>query len=1045
MLFNRDFAPQEGLVKNIEKPYRDEICLNGQWQFNPVENSEDPKDPTLPSERDWDTTPIKIPSPWNVNGFSRGGGGDFRAYPTYPEKWNNIKSGWLKKVITVPHEWEKCRTILHFEAVAGYTQIFINKKKIGDHSDSFLPFFFDITDHVKPGEQIEILLWVIHSSFLDEPGKYGFKKYVAGSFWGSFIAGIWQDVYLQKVPELHITDTFVKPFVSRDKLEIEVTIKNNSGIEKELLLDGSIHPWINKVENSNTTTPEINWDLADSVLSLDNKKQTIPGNSEKTFIIETEVKDRLKLWSPQNPNLYGLVMSIDGVDKKYTRFGWREFLIKGKKILLNGEHIQIKGDSWHFTGVQQMSRRYVYGWYKMLADCNANGVRLHAQVYPRFYLEMADEMGMCVLDETGIWFSDSGPKLDSEEYWDAARFQVEGLIKRDRNYPSVFGWSVCNETIEVVRMVFHAPRSILQKNVKEINSWVKIARELDGTRDWISGDGEILAKTDLPTVITHYTGGFENTLFSNLGKPWGVGETGRGYYGTPKQVSKFNGDRSYESQLGRMEGLAAEAFQIIKTQRNQKASYASVFNLAWYSIKPLGLGLKDPSRLPELTDGIFFNEYKEGKPGYQPERLGPYSSTFNPGYVPQRPLYETWPLFDAVKEAFSDDYKSKKNIWKVKKNNRVKIDKSSKKSEVVMLSADSKSVVKKHLERFALRFEDFNHTKKQLILIDGKNPPSLKSIEVTKLRSSMESGSTVLFWNTDEKSKKLIEFLSKKNIEFYNRDATSYLIKEGHAIVRNQRHKDFYFSEISSDPVSTKSIGGEWVKDSSLILEACNTDWQKWNYQGEEVKTGKVYRSELEEKNPGNVIVRESIGEGELIVSTLNTFKLGHLEAGKIKNIVKSLGGKLKGHTAHIPKALNRRNILRNVLLNESIESDSTTVKANLKGKFRISGRGDKTLSFWFFSSRSLTDLLIEPGIPVLSMEINSVSRLKVSVNDTAIDPTGYDGELTTYLGFPLEKGWNFICLELPDSDINRDFKLTFKCTKRKFLREIKTLVDREV
>ncbi len=64
------------------------------------------------------------------------------------------------------------------------------------------------------------------------------------------------------------------------------------------------------------------------------------------------------------------------------------------------------------------------------------------------------------------------------------------------------------------------------------------------------------------------------------------------YYGTPEQVAKYNGERAYESQLGRMEGLANECYHLLANQRNMGASYSTVFNMAWYALKPLPLGKK---------------------------------------------------------------------------------------------------------------------------------------------------------------------------------------------------------------------------------------------------------------------------------------------------------------------------------------------------------------------------------------------------------------------------------------------------------------------
>ncbi|MDB5211444.1 MAG: glycoside hydrolase family 2, partial [Sediminibacterium sp.] len=109
------YAPSESWVKKEEKPYRQDLCLNGLWQFQPValpDKFREGVDPTpvLPQVKNdaWDNTPIRIPSPWNVNSFAdkNGQGGDFRCYPSYPKEWENIKMGWLKKIFTVPAGWK---------------------------------------------------------------------------------------------------------------------------------------------------------------------------------------------------------------------------------------------------------------------------------------------------------------------------------------------------------------------------------------------------------------------------------------------------------------------------------------------------------------------------------------------------------------------------------------------------------------------------------------------------------------------------------------------------------------------------------------------------------------------------------------------------------------------------------------------------------------------------------------------------------------------------------------------------------------------------
>ena len=92
-----------------------------------------------------------------------------------------------------------------------------------------------------------------------------------------------------------------------------------------------------------------------------------------------------------------------------------------------------------------MTRRYAWAWFTAIKGMNGNAVRPHAQIYPRFYLDVADEMGICVLNETANWASDGGPKLDSDLFWEASKEHLRRFVLRDRNHASVFGWSISND------------------------------------------------------------------------------------------------------------------------------------------------------------------------------------------------------------------------------------------------------------------------------------------------------------------------------------------------------------------------------------------------------------------------------------------------------------------------------------------------------------------------------------------------------------------------------------------------------------------------
>ena len=526
---------------------------------------------------------------------------------------------------------------------------------MGENFDIFLPFSVDITDKVNAGETAEVWVGVRSQSLFENNSTIGRRIVPAGSMWGYHIAGIWQDVYLLALPKVHVEDVYVKPLVSKNMLELEVTVQNNTEKKADLQIQGKINEWVNLAGTDINSAPVPAWELGQEALKVAPVKVAIPANASSKVVLQVPVSGELNYWTPEQPNLYAVLLSLQAkketLDMKYERFGWREWTLQGTTQYLNGKPYQLRGDSWHFMGIPQMTRRYAWAWFTAIKGMNANAVRPHAQIYPRFYMDVADEMGICVLNETANWASDGGPKLDSELFWEASKEHLKRFVLRDRNYASVFGWSISNENKPVILHVYNRPELMPQQK-KAWEDWRDIVRANDPTRPWISADGEDDGDGILPVTVGHY--GDMNSMkhWVGIGKPWGIGEHSMAYYGTPEQVAKYNGERAYESQLGRMEGLANECYHLLANQRNMGASYSTVFNMAWYALKPLPLGKKDMTTQPDISkDGVFFTEYKEGVPGVQPERVGPYCTTFNPGYDPSLPLYDPWPMYDAMRAA----------------------------------------------------------------------------------------------------------------------------------------------------------------------------------------------------------------------------------------------------------------------------------------------------------------------------------------------------------------------------------------------------------
>ena len=152
--------------------------------------------------------------------------------------WENVPAAWMQKTVKVPLDWEGKRIVLHFGAVGGRLVVYVNGQRVGDGFDIFFAQDFDVTDLIHFGADNQILVKVISSKVFDKPGHYGRREYLSGSFWGTFISGIWQDVFLLAEPKVAVSDIFVQPLVDRDELRVEATVANHGSTPATINLSG---------------------------------------------------------------------------------------------------------------------------------------------------------------------------------------------------------------------------------------------------------------------------------------------------------------------------------------------------------------------------------------------------------------------------------------------------------------------------------------------------------------------------------------------------------------------------------------------------------------------------------------------------------------------------------------------------------------------------------------------------------------------------------------------------------------------------------------
>lgn len=583
--------------------------LNGLWDFAPAEPGA--SQPAPPSR--WDATPIQVPSYWNT--FPETRGGDWDGYDNfgYPREWRDARAAWYRTRFQVDPSrvYPGGRIRLAFDAVAGASRVVLNGRELDVNHDPFLPFAFDVTDVIRSKGDNDLYV------FVDEPQREGeLWLQPPGSWVGWHLRGIWRDVYVECVPGCFIDDVFVQTSVARRQLVADVTVRNQTD-----------QPWSGHVQ-------AIVMDGSNPVGSLERDPLRVDPHGSETIRLTGPWPDP-ELWSPERPKLYHIVARLDdeGGHPRHTvstRFGFREFEIRGTDFFLNGQRIRLFGDSWHYMGAAQQNEAYARTWYQLVKELEGNAVRLHAMPHPTCYLDAADEMGILILDESAVYGSAGSLALNDDRFWARARDHVRRLVRRDRNHPSVVLWSACNE------VVWKGGADVFPKLLDLASE----ASKLDPTRP-VSFDendsdlgGEAAIHSGHYGTAAHWDASWRRT------KPLMVNEFGSLYHGGPNESSPYVGDAGYADFGRRWAGAGEEAADMFWKLRTLGAASITPWNVNWYSMIPIPSG---PIELaPQDVSG----------PGVKVQRIGSHSLTINYGYDPTVPAWLPNPAFAPIREAY---------------------------------------------------------------------------------------------------------------------------------------------------------------------------------------------------------------------------------------------------------------------------------------------------------------------------------------------------------------------------------------------------------
>jgi len=326
--------------------------------------------------------------------------------------------GWYRKVFTLPKS-DKGKTLwLEFDGIYQGSKVWLNGEFLGTHQSGYTSFHYDISKIALYGSKNVL---VVRADSTHNEGWW----YEGG--------GIYRHVWLTKLQPVHVSHwgTFITSVVpDGDKgrsdaaeITIRTSVDNDTTADAECMLVSRI---INPKGNVVATVKS----------SLTISRGT---NPEYTQVVQLT---KPMLWSCDKPNIYQLRTSLlvnkKTVDSYNTPYGIRTIRFDAAEgFFLNGKRVEIKGTCNHqdFAGIGTALPDYVH-FYKLkkLKEMGSNGYRCSHHPYAPELMDYADQLGFLVMDENR--------KLgDSPEILS----QVESMVRRDRNHPSVIIWSMCNE------------------------------------------------------------------------------------------------------------------------------------------------------------------------------------------------------------------------------------------------------------------------------------------------------------------------------------------------------------------------------------------------------------------------------------------------------------------------------------------------------------------------------------------------------------------------------------------------------------------------
>jgi len=392
-------------VAGVKSP---EISLNGTWKFS-----------MTPPEKFWENNidtknwaDIQVPGECQMQGFA------IKHDIPYAYKLQ----------FKVPEDFNEKQIQLNFYGVYSYARVWVNGQFVRDHFGGFTKWSCDITDLVKAGETANLTV-----EFTDRTDDIsygsGYAKHQIGS--------ILRDVELVALPKQNFEKLYFETDLDDNyenaELQVFYELSKNSPSKIKIELFDAGNNLVKSFEE------ETNQSVG---------KLTIPVNNPKK-------------WDAEHPNLYRVVISLFENGKQImsvpNNIGFREVVVDGNKLLVNGKQVKLRGacrHDIHPTLGRMTTPEYDKLDVELAKECNMNFIRTSHYPPSGAFLNYCDEYGIYVEDETAICFvgshrteayRESGASQSDPAFTGRYLSQLKEMVDNHRNHPSVTIWSIGNE------------------------------------------------------------------------------------------------------------------------------------------------------------------------------------------------------------------------------------------------------------------------------------------------------------------------------------------------------------------------------------------------------------------------------------------------------------------------------------------------------------------------------------------------------------------------------------------------------------------------